>query len=59
VTEGFDEMAHLSHVAALQSMPEPFWPRFERLHLIDPARFRFTAAAARRRGQQRQSVCAI
>jgi hypothetical protein len=44
VTEGFDETAHLSHVAALQSMPEPFWPGFERLHLmIDPARFRFTA----------------
>ena len=41
VTQGFDEVAHLSYVAQLQQSGE-FWPRLESLRLIDPTSFRFT-----------------
>ncbi|MGH6784308.1 MAG: hypothetical protein ACREBP_06735, partial [Sphingomicrobium sp.] len=43
VTQGFDEVAHLSYVAELQKSGE-FWPRLDRLRMLDPASFRFTAA---------------
>ncbi|KQW19414.1 hypothetical protein ASC80_18710 [Afipia sp. Root123D2] len=43
VTQGFDEVAHLSYAATLQASPWPFWPGFARMHLIDPATFEFTA----------------
>jgi hypothetical protein len=43
VTQGFDEVAHLSYVAQLQKSGE-FWPRLESLRMLDPASFRFTAA---------------
>src|SRR3954469_5925814 len=43
VTQGFDEVAHLSYVAQLQKSGE-FWPRLESLRLLDPASFRFTDA---------------
>jgi hypothetical protein len=41
VTQGFDEVAHLSYVAQLQKSGE-VWPRLESLRLLDPASFRFT-----------------
>jgi hypothetical protein len=43
VTQGFDEVAHLSYVAQLQQSGE-FWPKLESLRLLDPASFRFTDA---------------
>ena len=42
VTQGFDEVAHLSYVAQLQKNGE-FWPKLETLRMLDPASFRFTA----------------
>jgi hypothetical protein len=41
VTQGFDEVAHLSYVAQLQKGGE-FWPRLDALRMLDPASFRFT-----------------
>ena len=43
ITQGFDEVAHLSYAATIQAAPGPFWPGFERMHLIDPATFDVTA----------------
>lgn len=42
-TQGFDEVAHLSYVAQLQKTGE-FWPRLDKLTMLDPASFRFTQA---------------
>ena len=42
LTLGFDEVAHLSYIAHLQSTGDT-WPRLEELRLLDPATFRFTA----------------
>ena len=41
-TQGFDEVAHLSYVAYLQSV-DLKWPRFDQMRMIDPATFKFTA----------------
>ncbi len=43
VTRGFDELAHASYVAHIQSTGE-IWPAFDNMRLIDAASFRFTAA---------------
>ncbi len=42
VTEGFDEVAHLSYVADLQATHQA-WPHLEAMRLIDPETFGFTA----------------
>jgi hypothetical protein len=42
VTRGFDEVAHVSYVAALQHSGEIF-PALETLRMLDPATFRFTS----------------
>lgn len=42
VTQGFDEVAHLSYVAHLQATHQA-WPRLEQMRLIDPGTFEFTA----------------
>lgn len=44
VTQGFDEVAHLSYVAALQQSGE-VWPALPALRMLDPATFRFTNEA--------------
>ena len=44
VTQGFDEVAHLSHVAHLQNTGE-MWPALETMRLLDPQNFRFTSEA--------------
>ena len=44
VTQGFDEVAHLSHVAHLQSTGD-LWPALETMRLLDPQNFRFTGEA--------------
>jgi hypothetical protein len=44
VTQGFDEVAHLSYVAHIQSTGA-FWPKLESLRMLDPATFKFTAEA--------------
>lgn len=44
VTQGFDEVAHLSYVAHLQRSGE-FWPKLETMRMLDPASFRFTGEA--------------
>lgn len=41
VRQGFDELAHVSYVAQLQSERDA--PRLERLRMLDPATFRFTS----------------
>jgi hypothetical protein len=41
VTQGFDEVAHVSYVAALQKSGE-LWPALGTLKMLDPATFRFT-----------------
>jgi hypothetical protein len=43
VTEGFDEVAHLSYVAHLQE--HPAWPRLEQMRLLEPATFAVTSEA--------------
>jgi hypothetical protein len=45
VTTGFDELAHASYVAQLQR-DGSFWPRLERLRLLDARTFAFTAEAS-------------
>jgi hypothetical protein len=42
VTRGFDEVAHLSYVAEMQ---RGGWPALEKLRMLDPQTFRFTAKA--------------
>jgi hypothetical protein len=44
VTQGFDEVAHVSYVAYLQTV-HPLWPQLEQMRLIDPVTFKFTAEA--------------
>jgi hypothetical protein len=44
VTQGFDEVAHVSYVASLQRGGE-FWPAFDTLRMLDPKTFHFTAEA--------------
>ena len=44
VTQGFDEVAHLSYVAELQRRGD-VWPRLETLRMLDPASFHFTDEA--------------
>lgn len=41
VTRGFDELAHTSYVATLQSGAKS-WPRLEELRMLDAKTFRFT-----------------
>lgn len=43
MTQGFDEVAHVSYVAALQRAPA--WPGFDALRMLDPASFAFTDEA--------------
>ena len=45
VTRGFDEAAHVSYVAHLQSTKE-IWPTLETMRLLDPKSFRFTSEAS-------------
>jgi hypothetical protein len=42
ITEGFDEVAHISYVAYLQT-DGPKWPRFPEMRMIDPVTFQFDA----------------
>jgi hypothetical protein len=42
VTQGFDEVAHLSYVAHLQTA-DLKWPGFDGMRIIDPTAFEFTA----------------
>jgi hypothetical protein len=42
VTQGFDEVAHLSYVAQLQT-PDRKWPGFDAMRMLDPSSFEFTA----------------
>jgi hypothetical protein len=44
ITQGFDEVAHVSYVAQIQHSGE-MAPPLETMHLLDPRSFRFTAAA--------------
>ncbi len=44
VTQGFDEVAHASYVAHLQRTGFA-WPALQRMHMLDPASFRFTDEA--------------
>lgn len=44
VTQGFDEMAHVSYVAEIQRNGGR-WPALESLRLLDPQTFQFTAKA--------------
>ncbi|HZS63068.1 MAG TPA: hypothetical protein VFA53_01005 [Xanthobacteraceae bacterium] len=44
VTQGFDELAHVSYVAEMQHRTI-FWPRLENLRLLDAQSFRFTPEA--------------
>ncbi len=41
VTQGFDEVAHVSYVAHLQHSGET-WPAFGTMRMLDPSTFRFT-----------------
>ena len=43
ITEGFDEVAHVSYVAHIQD--HPGWPRLEQMRMVDPATFKFTSEA--------------
>lgn len=45
IAAGFDEVAHVSYVAYLQETGE-FWPRLDRLRLLDPKTLRFTPVAS-------------
>jgi hypothetical protein len=42
VTQGFDEVAHLSYVAYIETAPQK-WPGFDGMRTIDPTTFEFTA----------------
>jgi len=42
ITQGFDEVAHISYVAYLQT-DGPKWPWFSEMRMIDPVTFRFDA----------------
>jgi hypothetical protein len=44
VTAGFDEVAHVSYVAAIQETRD-VWPALPRMRLIDPRTFQFTGRA--------------
>ncbi len=44
VTQGFDELAQVSYVAALQRSGE-IWPALDTLRMLDPVTFRFTGEA--------------
>ncbi len=44
VTRGFDELAHASYVAHLQSTDET-WPAFKDMRMLDATSFRFTGEA--------------
>lgn len=44
ITQGFDEVAHASYVAHLQSSGE-FWPQLEAMRMLDPQTFRLTGEA--------------
>lgn len=44
VTQGFDEVAHVSYVAHIQHSGD-YWPALPRIHMLDPQTFRFTAEA--------------
>ena len=44
VTQGFDEVAHISYIAHLQHFGES-WPAFKDMRMLDPASFRFTNEA--------------
>ena len=44
VTRGFDELAHASYVAYLQSTDET-WPAFKDMRMLDATSFRFTGEA--------------
>lgn len=44
VTQGFDEVAHASYVAAIQHAGNA-WPALERMRLLDPRTFQFTDRA--------------
>jgi len=41
ITQGFDEVAHLSYVAHLQTADRK-WPGFDEMRMIDPTTFEFT-----------------
>lgn len=43
VTQGFDEVAHASYVAHIQSSGR-FWPALTDMRMLEPAQFHFTAA---------------
>lgn len=45
VTTGFDEIAHISYIAHIQSTGDA-WPRLESLRLLDSRTFRFTDSAS-------------
>jgi hypothetical protein len=42
ITQGFDEIAHISYVAYLQTT-RPSWPHLEQMRMIDPDTFEFTS----------------
>jgi hypothetical protein len=42
VTQGFDEVAHISYIAHLQTMSQK-WPRLVEMRMIDPTTFEFSA----------------
>lgn len=44
VTQGFDELAHLSYIADVQSTGD-IWPSLDNLRMIDPQSFQFTSSA--------------
>jgi hypothetical protein len=44
ITQGFDEIAHVSYVAYLQTT-RPIWPHLEQMRMIDPNTFEFTSEA--------------
>jgi hypothetical protein len=45
ITQGFDEVAHTSYVAQIQSSGDA-WPNLNALRLIDPKSFQFTGEAS-------------
>lgn len=45
ITEGFDELVHVSYVAYLQAA-DVLWPHLDQVKVIDPASFQFTAATS-------------
>src|ERR1700736_4742568 len=42
VAQGFDEVAHISYIAYLQTTGQK-WPRFAEMRMIDPTTFDFNA----------------